>query len=187
MILLIRNGTIAVSSTAGGGSRFEVRLPVVRKVRYQGLPEADLPSLRRGSGRVLVMDDDRGLRSVVCQLLNQMGYRADGAENGAVAVQKYGDALAARSPYDLVILDLIVRGGMGGQATMEALVCVDPDATVLLSSAFSEQPILERHREHGFKSLLRKPYSAADLSEAVSRVLEQCQSDHGLPNQFAVE
>ena len=92
---------------------------------------------------------------------------ADGEE----CVQAYRAAQAAGTPFDLVILDLTVPGGMGGKDAIAALRAIDPAVRAIVSSGYSNDPVVARHREFGFQAVVPKPYEMSVLADAIQRVL----------------
>ncbi len=118
-------------------------------------------------GKILLMDDDDITRRLTANKLQRMGYQADVAGNGHLALSMYRDALIAGAPYDAVILDLVVEGGLGGEETMKRLLEIDPSVKAIATSAFVDEPAMSDFWDSGFRGVLAKPYSAADLDHAL--------------------
>lgn len=123
--------------------------------------------------RVLVMDDDDVVRNLTVQKLIRLGYESEGASNGEEAVFKFRAARDSGKPFDVVILDLIVRGGMGGKATLEMLRKVDPDVRAVLTSGHAADPVLTNFWEHGFFGVVRKPFVLNELDAAIREALTE--------------
>ena len=126
----------------------------------------------RGTGRILVMDDEEMVRHVAARILTHLGYEVDLAANGADALAMYAEARTAGRPYRATLMDLTVPGGMGGEQAMAELLKIDPDARAIVSTGYSTDPIATDFRLHGFRGTIMKPYEIVQLSHAVSRVLE---------------
>jgi CheY-like chemotaxis protein len=159
-------GLITVRSTQGAGSTFEIYLPASGE-QARKAPGAAVTAPRR-SGRFLVMDDDALVLSVAGELLCALGHEAVLTAHGEEAVERYREAMAAGRPFDAVILDLTVRGGLGGQETVRRLQRIDPGVRAVVSSGYSEDAVTSHYREHGFRAFLRKPYTAAQLNETLN-------------------
>jgi CheY-like chemotaxis protein len=117
------------------------------------------------------MDDERLLRESVCVLLEEMGYEATGVSDGKEVLETYGKAMEAGQPYDVVILDLTVRSGMGGARALEQLKSNYPDVKAIVSSGYSNKPVMADYESHGFDGVLVKPYSPSTLQQEIQRVL----------------
>jgi CheY-like chemotaxis protein len=134
-----------------------------------GKPEKK--DLVAGRGRILVMDDEEIIRMVTGQMLKTLGYEVVFAENGEQAVDKYSDAMKSNKPFKAVILDLTIRGGMGGHETIKKLAEIDPDVNAILSSGYTEDPIVSNYMAEGFRAGLSKPYEIEELSNTLDRIL----------------
>ncbi len=115
-----------------------------------------------------MMDDEELIRRVSGNLMRSLGHEVDLAEHGAQAIALYEAALAGGRAYDVVILDLTVRGGMGGVETMARLRQLNPAVKAIVSSGYSEDAAVADHRAHGFAAALNKPYTFAQLKQALS-------------------
>jgi len=118
-------------------------------------------------GRILVMDDEEIIKIVVGQMLKSLGYEYDFAENGEQTVEKYTNAMSAGKIFDAVILDLTVRGGMGGKETIRKLREIDPAVRAIVSSGYSDDPVVANYADFGFKNTLSKPYEIETLSSTL--------------------
>lgn len=149
------------------GLVFEIYLPALRQeVRTEATA---LPDKEKASAKVLVMDDDQDILEVVSDMLRIKGHRADLAHDGAEALAMYEKALALAEPYDVLIMDLNVPGGMGGREAVRILNERHGNVRAIVSSGYSNDPIMANHSAFGFKGVLPKPYTLKQLDETVRR------------------
>lgn len=162
------NGVITVDSNAGEGTTFTIYLPALVGAIVNKEPNYE--TVLEGKGRILVMDDEKIIRDVVSGMLSYMGYDVVTAEDGFAAVEIYEKSLLGKR-VDLVILDLTVPGGMGGEEAMRKLLEIDPNITAIVSSGYSQDPILDNYKEKGFCNMLRKPYQMHEVSNVLGNSL----------------
>jgi PAS domain S-box-containing protein len=167
-IIQKHDGHIAAESQVGVGTTFYIYLPASDKA----VPDKEEIKLIKGHGRILVMDDEASLRKVVEIMLEQLGYESNFAKNGAEAVEMYKRAKEAERPYVAVILDLTVPGGMGGKEAIKNLLEIDPATIAIVSSGYSDDPVLTNFQEYGFKGMLSKPYEFRSLGKVLQEVLK---------------
>ncbi|MHB1011429.1 MAG: hybrid sensor histidine kinase/response regulator [Desulfobacteria bacterium] len=168
---IIKNhmGHIDVESTVGVGSTVNIYLPAaLNATSAQGEDEMQLAA---GKGKILIMDDEQGILDVLQALLEHIGYTSRYARDGAEAVEMYVGAMEDRQPFDVIILDLTIPGGMGGKETMEKVLEVDPDVKAIVSSGYSNDPVMANYRSYGFKGIVPKPYRIEELSQVLHDVL----------------
>ena len=162
-------GAISVKSEVGVGTTFHIHLPASRKssIGEQASGPAGVPR----HGRVLVMDDEEGVRKVVALTLRGMGHEVELAADGQMAVEAYKKAKSLGRQFDVVILGLTVRGGMGGQEAIQTLLQLAPTVKAIAMSGYAHDPVLLKPEPHGFKGTLAKPFDVGKLQEILSRVL----------------
>ncbi len=161
-------GAIDVASQVGVGTTFSVYLPVAQG---EAEPEEGLPSTPGGCDlqgrRVLAMDDDPVLQEILWENLASTGCRAVVVSDGEQAVTAFHEALDQGEPYEAVILDLTVQGGMGGLETVGRIRELKPDAFVVAVSGYAEAPVMTRPAAFGFDASLPKPYAFSDLCRVI--------------------
>ncbi len=167
-IIRKHDGYITARSELGKGSIFHVYLPASTGVVRPAAREA--PSAG-GNGRVLIMDDEEDMRTTTGDMLKRLGYTVDFAREGGEAVEKYRTEAEAGRPFDVVLMDLTVPGGMGGKEAVRKLLEIDPRARAIVSSGYSQDPVMADFREYGFRDVVVKPYRLRELSEVMARVM----------------
>ena len=163
-------GQIEVSSAAGKGTTFTLWIPAAADLAEPAseLLSQELPTFR---GRILFMDDEPPIRKTAGILFGRLGLEVVTVEDGKAALCEYTAARAAGTPYSAVILDLTVPGGMGGAETMARLREIDPQVCGIVSSGYSDNPVLASYRDHGFRACIRKPYDALEVAKVLAQVL----------------
>ena len=161
-------GQIECDSTPGKGTTFTIYLPAVRKTISD---RSHVFAEHKGSGRVMIMDDEDMIRSLTGSMLKSCGYEAVHARNGEEALDLYKEAMNDAQPIDVVIMDLTIPGGLGGQETINKLKEIDPNVTAIVSSGYSNDPVMANFKEYGFKGCLTKPYLMGALTDTVSKVM----------------
>lgn len=122
-------------------------------------------------GRILVLDDEEPLRSLMKRILQQLGYSVECVSNSDQAVEKYRRAMNTKEAFDAVILDLTVPGGKGGKDAIVELKKIDPAVRAVVSSGYSNDDVVVNFRDYGFSSVLPKPYTIEEVSESLNKVL----------------
>lgn len=169
-IIKNHNGAIDVKSALGKGTTFIIYLPATTIAKKEN-PDRTVAVVPGRSGRVLVMDDEQVVRDVAGALISELGHQVKFALHGQEAVEKYHEAQRSGLPFDIVILDLTVRGGMGGAETLRRLLEIDPGVKAVVSSGYSEAATMADYREQGFKAFLKKPYNVEELQEVLISLL----------------
>jgi PAS domain S-box-containing protein len=170
-IIAKHGGTITVSSVPGDGTTFFLYLPASDRRHVPAKAGAAKPI--SGKGKVLVMDDEEVVRTVASLMVSSLGYTIEVAENGDQAVERYVSAMRSSSPFDAVILDLTVRGGMGGKETAAMISAIDPAVRAVVSSGYSDDAVVAHYREYGFSAVLSKPYQVEELGRVLQEVLRK--------------
>jgi CheY-like chemotaxis protein len=163
------DGHITVESRLGVGTTFHIYLPASDKA----VPEKAETRPIKGQGRILVMDDEAPLRKMVGRMLKNLGYESEFAKDGAEAIRMYKEAQESEKPYDVVILDLTIPGGMGGKEAINKLLEIDPEVKAIVSSGYSDDPVLANFQEYGFKGTMPKPFESLSLGKVLFEVLQR--------------
>lgn len=121
-------------------------------------------------GRVLLMEDEDIVAEVAREMILHLGYDVETAREGREAVEHYERAMESGKPFDVVILDLTVPDGLGGREAVAALRRLDPGVKAVVSSGYSNDPVMSRFRDYGFDGVVSKPYKLVDLKNALEEV-----------------
>ncbi len=162
-------GHITVHSRLGIGTTFDLFLPAITTAS-SSLPTARIPKNTGGCTRVLIMDDEEAIRNLATRILTRNGCGITAVSTGEEALAAYDSARSSDHPFDVVILDLTIRGGMGGKDTIQRLREIDPAVKAIVSSGYSNDPVLSNYRKYGFRSIVPKPYQAETLIRAVAEL-----------------
>lgn len=168
---IIRNhgGVIHVKSGVDKGTTFYIYLPAVES--QAEAPKVPKVSITGRRGRILVMDDEELIRNVAGALVKVLGNEVEVVEHGEAAITKYMSARESGRPFDIVILDLTIRGGLGGRETIERLLAIDPGVRAIVSSGYSDSAVVADYQKYGFKARLNKPYKLEELRDKLNALL----------------
>ncbi|MGB5157737.1 MAG: ATP-binding protein [Desulfobacterales bacterium] len=167
-IIKKHHGHISVNSGQDKGTIFTIYLPASGKE----IPVKEEPARLTGEGRILIMDDDKYLTEMMGDMLEILGYEAEFANDGAEAVALYKKGMESGKPYDAVILDLTVPGSMGGKDVIKILHEIDPKVKAIVSSGYSDDPVMSDFGEFGFKGMMPKPFDANVLGKVLNDVIK---------------
>jgi PAS domain S-box-containing protein len=171
-IIKNHHGHIDVTSRPGHGTTFTIFLPASERQACETVVTPP-PKTSAGQGTILLMDDDESIRDVMEETLGFLGYEVLSANDGSQALAIYEQHIVAKKRIDLVIMDLTIPGGMGGKETVGKLLDLDPDAKVIVSSGYSQDPVMADYEAYGFIDILAKPYTLEEVSRKISRILAQ--------------
>lgn len=169
-IIQKHEGTITVGSALGKGTIFTIYLPATDKTPDKSKKE-EKPVEHLGRGKVLIMDDQEAVLKMFDRLLSRMGYDCFCAEEGSRAVKIFKEAHSSGKPFDLVILDLTIPGGMGGAETIPELMKIDPEIKAIVSSGYSNDPVMADFKEYGFSGVIPKGFTMGQVSTVIKEVL----------------
>lgn len=164
-------GHIEARSEPGKGTTFEVFLPATgRSLKAEPVKAGEI---HKGSGRILVLDDEDIVRRAAGRMLSELGYTWETTSEGTETLRRYAEEKKAGRPFDAVIMDLTIPGGMGGKDAGRELRRLDPAARIVVSSGYSEETVMADYKDYGFDAVLPKPYKFEDLAETLSRLLKK--------------
>jgi PAS domain S-box-containing protein len=160
-------GRIEVQSQEGSGTTFIIHLPAAVEA---GPVQKEIrkPHLTSDGGHILVMDDDRMIRDLAMAMLRHLGYTVVSCADGEEAVVLYKEAMRQGNPFQAVILDLTIPGGLGGKETAEQLLACDPTAWLIVSSGYSNDPIMADYQAFGFSGAIAKPYTMEEFQAVLN-------------------
>lgn len=167
---IIKNhkGYIYAESELGNGTTFYIYLPASKNSQVE---KKELKPAITGKGRVLFMEDNRALRELMPTMLERFGFEVVVAKDGIETVEAFKEAFQAQNPFDVVIMDLTIPGGMGGKETIKKLLEVDPNVKSIVSSGYSNDPVMADFKTYGFRSVVVKPYRAEELADVIFSVM----------------
>ena len=174
-IITNHNGAIVVDSVVGKGTTFTLYLPASLTSAITNREEEHIHY--QGAGKILVMEDERVVRNLLGEILKHCGYSATLTLDGVSAIEAYTTALETGKPYDAVIMDLTIPGGMGGKEAVTRILDIDPKAKVIASSGYSNDPVMANYREFGFTGIIPKPYKTTQLSKILHTILSEEQPE----------
>ncbi len=164
------NGIITVDSKLNQGTVFSIYLPHSNKNEY--IRHIKEQKIIYNSGKVLVLDDEEVIRVLLSKMLKHLGYTSILTAKGEDTIEIYKDLLNKNEKPDVVILDLTIVGGMGGKDTIDELLKTDKNLKAIVSSGYSNDPIIANYNDYGFKNFLLKPYKLEELSNVLNSVLK---------------
>lgn len=163
------SGAIHLESSPGSGTTFYIYLPAEP---FGSLVQSGMESpALSGKKRVLLMDDDALVRETASSLISTFGYDVISTVDGRDALEKYREAMDTDDRFDFCILDLIVPDGMPGTECAKEILAINPDAILLVSSGYSDDPVLSHYQDYGFKGIIPKPYTLEELGQALANAL----------------
>jgi PAS domain S-box-containing protein len=174
-IITRHGGHISVMSVPNAGATFTLFLPAsseqVATVSLENHVTAPAGVAGNVSLPVLVMDDEEMIRIMVAEMLVELGYSVQVCADGNEAIALYADALGKNSPFRGVIMDLTIPGGMGGKEAAVKILEIDPAARLIVSSGYSNDPVVADYRSYGFCASVVKPYTMSGLATVLQNQL----------------
>ena len=178
-IIKNHNGLLTVESEVHVGTTFTIYLPAAPAMEQEQPIEAPAKVTQeiKGTGRVLVVDDEDAIRDLVEFTLTRLGYEVSQAATALLGVELYQQRLRAGKRFDLVILDLTLPGGMGGKEALKKLIEIDPTVNAIVSSGYATDATMSRYQDFGFRGVIAKPYEAAELGKIVHETIESSRTN----------
>lgn len=164
-------GTILVETAVNVGSKFSILLPAA-EARESPKPQPQQVAVKQDI-KVLLMDDEEGILEVGSELLGEFGYKVECARTGEEAIKAYSRALNEGKGFDLIIMDLTIKGGMGGKDAIKHIKDIDPMAKAIVSSGYSHDPVMAKPKDYGFSGVVKKPYMINEMLQEIKRVLSE--------------
>jgi PAS domain S-box-containing protein len=171
---IIKNhgGDIVFESELGVGTTFRIYLPATKEEPKKEVKKAvGIQPLPLAHGRILVMDDEETILMLLGRMLKGVGYEVELTKDGVEAIQKYTEAKKSGKPFDVVILDLTVPGGIGGRDVIAKLLEIDPGVKAIVSSGYANDPIMAEFKKYGFSGVVTKPYNLGQMQETLRDIL----------------
>jgi PAS domain S-box-containing protein len=168
------DGYIDVESTPGVGTTFHLYFPASEAKIAETAKDSE--RLTPGAGKIIIMDDDEGILTAASMALTKLGYQVGVARDGGSAIELYQAAMNTPKPFDALIMDLTVPGGLGGKETIAILRQIDPNIKAIVSSGYSNDPIMSEYAKYGFSGMICKPYKAQQLGRVLQDVLSKPKS-----------
>ncbi|SMP77107.1 PAS domain S-box-containing protein [Desulfonatronum zhilinae] len=173
-IIKRHGGVVTVESAPDQGTTFHVFLPAVPTALPTSRATEEIDPDHPG-GRILVMDDEVMILDVSLDLMEHLGHAAIPVQNGEQAVARYRQAMAEGTPFDVVIMDLTIPGGMGGKEAVREILKLDPAAKVVASSGYSSDPVMANFQEYGFVGSIAKPYTIQQIRRLLNKLLVEAR------------
>ncbi len=169
-IVTRHGGHIDVQSIPGIGTTFTVYLPASEQQSLVSDGRHQETGVSAQKGKIMVMDDEELVRNVTQAMLQEMGHEVVCAERGEEAIRLYQEAMESGTPFDLIIMDLTIAGGMGGKEAVKEILTLNPDAHVIVSSGYSNDPVMAEFRRYGFCGAIVKPFDIEALRNTLGQI-----------------
>ncbi len=165
------DGFLLADSEEGVGTCFSLYLPASDSMPVAAPDNVFNINQTHVKGRVMIMDDQEMLHEVAEAMLEELGYQTVHALDGTEAIEKYKERAVGSEPIDVVIMDLTIPGGMGGEEAVQGVLSIDDSAKVIVCSGYSNDSVMARFADYGFKGALSKPYNIDELDSMISQVM----------------
>jgi two-component system, cell cycle sensor histidine kinase and response regulator CckA len=166
-IISRHEGRIYVDSMVGEGTTFTILLPA-KKEEIQSEKKSEIVIEKKLN--ILIMDDESDIRELLSSMLIKQGHQVNMTKDGAECLSEYRKAREKGEPFDLIFMDLTVKGGFGGKEAIKQLRETDKDTKVIVSSGYAESS-MSNYIEDGFNGILKKPYTKSELNKTIFNVL----------------
>jgi PAS domain S-box-containing protein len=168
-IIQKHRGALTIETLSGKGTTVTFYLPAGNESASINPPVSRRPTEKK---RIMVMDDEEMVRKMTGAILSKLGYEVVLVENGEKAIERYQGEKEAGRPLDAVIMDLTIRGGLGGLETLRRLLLIDPEVKAIVASGYAQDPVMQNYAGYGFRAALAKPFMIAELTAELAQVLE---------------
>ncbi len=182
-------GTILIDSTPGVGTTVSIYLPAAdglipvpasvhatpaaAAAPVMSAPHGTAVALSKPAQkrRILLMDDEQMILDIVSRMLGHLGYEVATCTDGSQAIAAFAKAKSQSEPFDVVMMDLVIPNGVGGQDAVHTIKKIEPGARVIASSGHLEHPVMQDHKKFGFNAILEKPYKLEKLQQVIEGVI----------------
>ncbi len=169
-IITKHEGTITVESEVGKGTTFTISLPASLQAAETRSTATKGTDITQEKYLIMVMDDDPMIRTLVQMMLSQLGHEVIAAADGNEAINLYQEHLSNDRQIDVTIMDLTIPGGMGGQEAVQEILKINPAARVVVSSGYSNDPVMASYKDYGFAGSIAKPFQMDELIDVIRTV-----------------
>jgi len=122
-------------------------------------------------GKIIIMDDEEILTDIAVQMGKRLGLAVETAKNGTDAITLYKNALTEGAPFDAVLLDMTISGGMGGVEASKELHKIDPNVKTIVMSGYSDHEVMAKPADYGFCGVISKPFRLNEFSQILHSVI----------------
>lgn len=164
------DGYITVQSTPGSDTTFTIYLPASTQ-HFIPVKKAEGTGLITTKSKIMVMDDEEQLLNIVREMIVMMGHEVVLARDGTEAVQRYKESINSGTPINLIVMDLTIPGAMGGTEAVQKILAINPEAKVMVSSGYSNDPAMANFKDYGFCGAIAKPYNLLEFKKAISQLI----------------
>ncbi len=169
-IIASHDGHISAESKLGEGTTFTIFLPALKaKQPHKVTKEKEAHQIK--ALRILIMDDEEQIRELSEAMLSRLGHQVLLTKDGEEAIKVYEEGQSTGNPIDIVILDLTIPGGMGGKEAVQKILDLNPSAKVIVSSGYSNDPVMSEFRDYGFSAAISKPYQLKTFSRVIYELI----------------
>ncbi len=169
-IIQKHDGILVVESPPGKGTFFSMRLPISHTLAPPPTASGNIVPASKNHLHILVMDDEQMLLNLAREMLTVLEHTVETVSNGSDALTLYEKAMEAGKPFDVVIMDLTIPGGMGGKEAGTRLLQIDPQARIIVASGYSNDPVMASYQNYGFSAMLIKPFLLSDLKKVLYNI-----------------
>jgi PAS domain S-box-containing protein len=169
-IIAKHNGSISVESQPGEGTTFTLYLPASIREQKKDNHKTAI-EISANTAKIMVMDDEEMVRDIAKAILVVLGHDVILAANGDEAVELYKKECDSGKPFDIIIMDLTIPGGMGGESAVQEILAINPEAKVIVSSGYSNDPVMAHYQDYGFSAAIVKPFEVQDIMNAINKLL----------------